>query len=168
MPSLGDIASVLEEHRGRFEALDAFVDDVEELRAHGLDARVLEHPNRFLVQTGRRKIDVQVFPDQGVARFRLAGPAAATTSGAADGAALRAVVGTAIGAAQNTKEGLLGGLLLGMLVGGALGAAKGSSEPERVLALQFEPTSSQWHLYDGPLLRCAKRTLQPPQTAPKR
>lgn len=169
MPSLGDIASVLEEHQGRFEALDAFVDDVDELRAGGLQVWVVEPPNRFVVEAGgQRPIDVQVFPGQGLARFRLAGSTVRKTSAAAGGAALGGLVGTAVGAAQDTKEGLLGGLLLGMLVGGAVGAATSKSKPERVLALQFDPISSRWHLYDGPLLRWAKRALHPSNAVPER
>jgi hypothetical protein len=69
------------------------------------------------------------------------------------------VVESAVSAAAKVKEGLLGGLVVGMLVGDATGA---EAQPiERVLALEFDPEVGDWQVYDGPLLRWAKRTLQP-------
>lgn len=164
MPKLHDVAEALRLYRSRYETLDAFADDIDEIRDQTLDgfASVVEAgPNpRFLVPAAGEPLSVQLFPEQGIARFKL-GSSAPPQPGdrATAGAAVGGLLGAALAAARNTKEGLLGGLILGMLVGGLTGAA--AQPVERVLALQFDPDTLQWRLYDGPLLRWAKRTLQP-------
>lgn len=168
MPRLQDIANALQLYRGRYEFLDAFVDDIDEIRNRTIgDVAALvqagAHP-QLAVQFAAEPFFVQLFPEQGIARFRLdqAGPRAngeRIAAGAAIGGLLGTVVTAALSAASDKKEGLLGGLVLGMLVGGALGVA--AQPVERVLALQFDPATLGWRLYDGPLLRWAKRTLQP-------
>lgn len=107
---------------------------------------------------------MQVYPERGIARFQRQPPSSTTATGTTlGGAAIGALVGTAMGAATDTKEGLLGGLLLGMLVGGAVGAA--AAPVERVLALQFDASTSERRLYGGPLLRWAKDAIRPPEAA---
>jgi hypothetical protein len=104
---------------------------------------------------------MQAFPAQEIVRFRLAEEAGpANKPDATGGVVLGGLLGTMLGAASDKKEGLLGGLVLGMLVGGTLGADS-SPEIERVVALRFDPVSSSWRVYDGPLLRWAKRALEP-------
>jgi hypothetical protein len=165
MPKLVDIANTLQANRSRFEYLDAFVDDVDEIRGRALTgiATVVQSSPRLVVAVPLREgaLVATLFPEQGIARFQLAGPAPASpvNERVAAAATLRGLLGSALGAASKSKEGLLGGLILGMLVGGVAGAAAGA--PERVLAMQFEPASGQWRLYDGPLLGWAKRTLHP-------
>lgn len=165
MPSIQDIARTLKGYRGRYEFLDAFVDDIDEIRTGALasSASLVEqgpHPKLSLLFEGEPLV-AQLFPDQGIARFWLGqqGNGDRIAAGAAAGAAIGGLLGTAMSSATKTKEGLLGGLILGMLVGGVAGAA--SQPVERVLALQFDPAVANWRLYDGPLLRWAKRTLHP-------
>ncbi len=164
MPHLKHVASVLKKYRGRFDLLDAFADDIEELRIGDLatQAQVLRGgPNPLLLtQVAGARLYVDVFPGRGVARFRLSHPQAANAAGDLTArAALGGLLGTAIGAATKTKEGLLGGLVLGVLVGGAVGAA--STRVERARTLRFDSSTGEWRLYHGPLLRWAKRTIQP-------
>ncbi len=164
MPRLQDIASALQLYRSRYEFLDAFVDDIDEIRTRTLgDVAALvqrgPHP-QLAVQFAGEPLFVQLFPEQGIARFWL-GQVGQQGTGEriATDAALGTILGTAMTAASRTKEGLLGGLILGMLVGGP--ASVVPQPVERVLALQFDPATAGWRLYDGPLLRWAKRTLQP-------
>lgn len=162
MPGLADVATALGQYEGRYEFLDAFADDIDEIRERTIQPGLVEdgpHP-RFAVTVGARPVFIRLYPENGIARLSLRPlPTGGNGEGAAGGAAVGALLGAALGAAAKTKEGLLGGLFLGMLVGGALGAAPAA--PERVLALQFDPMMGGWRLYDGPLLRWAKRTLQP-------
>ena len=167
MPRLTDIVHVLQSHSGRYECLDAFVDDIEELATQrlGSEVRVMNSGPEPTVEAwvDGQRLSIQIFSDQGIARFRLLDaaptPPPEETMGLA--AALGGVLGAAVGAASNKKEGLLGGLVLGVLVGGLLGAASQRVPAERALALQFDPVTSSWMLYDGPLLVWAKRTLIP-------
>lgn len=164
MPSVQDIVRTLEAYRGRYAFLDAFVDDIDEIRTgvFASSAMLVEegpHPKAVL-QLGPEPLVAQLFPEQGIARFWLghAGQQARCDRGAA-GAAIVALLGTAMTSATKTKEGLLGGLILGMLVGGVAGAA--AHPLERALALEFDPAMASFRLYDGPLLRWAKRNLHP-------
>lgn len=163
MPRLQDIAKALQLYRGRYEFLDAFVDDIEEFRNATLsDVGALVQPGahpRLIVSFETDTLVVELFPEQGIVRCQLGSGGEQRTGAIASAVAIGGVVGTALAAAAKAKEGLLGGLVLGMLVGGLIGA---SAQPvERVLALQFDPSTADWRLYDGPLLRWAKRTLQP-------
>lgn len=163
MPKLRDIAGALQAYRGRYEFLDAFADDVDEIRDRTLSdvATLVQGGTQPMVAVPIQggPLLVQLFPEQGVARFRLGQGQAGNGNHALTGATIGGAVGAALSSASNAKEGLLGGLILGMLVGGLAGAAAGPVE--RVLALQFDPAVANWRLYDGPLLRWAKRTLQP-------
>jgi hypothetical protein len=166
MPTLLDVVRVLEEYQGRYEALDAFADDIDELRWPNLAPDVQIVPNvprpTAEIWIAGRRLRIEVFEPQGIARFRLLpeGPPPQNTMGIA--AALGGALGGALGAASAKKEGLLTGVALGMLVGGLLGAAL--APPDRALALQFDQVSASWRLYDGPLRAWAKRSLIP--TAP--
>lgn len=163
MPSLNHVADVLHRYAGRYDFLDSFADDVDELRngdlarAHGMPVG----PGEVTIDTTSGRLGMQLFADQGIARFRLVNDAAVRGNGdqAFVGALLGGLVGTALSSASKAKEGLLGGLIVGMLVGGFVGAA--AQPVERVLALKFEPNAGDWQVYDGPLLRWAKRTLHP-------
>jgi drug/metabolite transporter (DMT)-like permease len=108
-----------------------------------------------------RRLSIELFSDQGVARFRLLGqgPPSPGSQTIGFGVALGGALGAAIGSASAKKEGLLGGVVLGMLIGGLLGAV--AAPVDRALALRFDPATSTWRLYDGPLLSWAKRTLIP-------
>lgn len=170
MPRLADVAKVLAEYRGRYECLDAFVDDIEELADGSVSA--FEIPGRaqptFRVWADGQWLQLELFPEPGVARFRFLAPGSTPSpaTGIGLGAAIGGLLGTAAGAASETKENLLGGLVLGVLVGGLLGGAVSATTApatvERALTMRFDPTSSSWELYDGPYLRWAKQTLIPP------
>ena len=164
MPTFHDIRNALQLYEGRYEFLDAFVDDIEEVQSGALAGTPVVQPG--VAPLLRASVDgsplfVRLFPHQGIARFSLSLPPGQPGGDAAAGAFLGGLVGTAVGAASKSKEGLLGGLVLGMLVGGIAGAAAAPAPLERVLALQFDPHGARWQLYDGPLLRWAKQTLQP-------
>lgn len=168
MPRLADVVQVLQLYRSRYEFLDAFADDIEELAAQGLAIKgwkVTSDP-RPVVETwvAGEWLSIEIFDDRGVARFRLLGATAVPPAGesVALGAALGGALGVALAAASDQKEGLLGGLVLGMLVGGLIGAA--APIMRRSIALRFDPQSSNWRLYDGPLLTWAKRTLIPAES----
>ena len=163
MPSLANVADVLRRYGGRYKFLDAFADDVDELRngAWNPVGAAQAGPAGVAIETGSGRVLMQLFPEQGIARFRLAEEDAARGADEhiAMGAIIGGLVGTAVSSASKAKEGLVGGLIVGMLVGGFMGAA--AQPVERVLALKFEPGSGDWQVYDGPLLRWAKRALQP-------
>jgi hypothetical protein len=164
MPRLEHMAAVLRDYSDRFELLDAFADDIEELRSGEIvsQAQVLRgepHP-LLLTNVAGNPLFIEIYPEKGIARFRLTNPLTSNPpSGLTDGAALGGVVGSAIGAASDTKEGLLGGLVLGVLVGGEIGAA--ATPVGRARTLRFDPSTGEWRLYHGPLLRWAKRNIQP-------
>lgn len=163
MPNLANVADVLRRYGGRYKFLDAFADDVDELRPGVWDPRQAAQagPAEVAIETGSGRVLMQLFPEQGIARFRLVdeGTARGIDEHMAVGAVIGGLVGTAVSSASKAKEGLLGGLIVGMLVGGFVGA---TAQPvERVLALKFEPGSGDWQVYDGPLLRWAKRALHP-------
>lgn len=163
MPTLIDVVRVLEQYQGRYDALDAFADDIDELRWPNLapDVQVVPNAPRPTAEVwiGGRRLRLEVFEPQGIARFRVLPEGLPPQNPIGIGAALGGALGGAVGAASAKKEGLLTGVALGMLVGGLIGAAL--APPDRALALQFDTVSASWRLYDGPLRAWAKRTLIP-------
>lgn len=161
-PKLVDVAKVLRAHQERFQALDAFADDIDELRSQDLGQfqLVQQTPQSATVRLDpNTTVRMELFANEGIARFRLGpSPSGFTTQYATVGGALGGLLRTALSSASNKKEGLLGGLVLGMLVGAVLGP---SAAPERVMALKFDPNLSSWNIYDGPLRRWAKTALHP-------
>lgn len=168
MPHLTDVVQVLEAYTGRYEALDAFVDDIEELKSPNVASgvRMLTGAPRPLAEAwvGGRRLSIEVFEGQGIARFRLLPQTPKPQNTVTIGAAIGGALGGAIGAATQRKEGLLGGIALGILVGGLLESAV--KPTDRALALEFDSVSGSWRLYDGPLRTWAKRALIP--TGPSR
>ncbi len=165
MLGLRDVVQVLNSYEGRYEFLDAFVDDIQELASPVFlpGARVVSSGPRPVLEAlaNGNWLRIEIFTDQGIARIRLLGTAPNPSHGEAvnAGATFGALLGGALGAASAKKEGLLGGMVLGMLVGGFIGAT--TVPVERALALQLDPASESWRLYDGPLLNWAKRALLP-------
>lgn len=109
----------------------------------------------FSVPLNGERLLLELYSDQGIVRFRLGQEVG---GGITLPALLKGLIGTLLGSASKAKEGLLGSIL-GMLVGGAVGQA--SAPVEKVLALQFDPLTGQLRLYDGSLVRWAKRAIQP-------
>jgi hypothetical protein len=147
--------------------LDAFVDDIDELRdLREIAVRPIpgSYPPAVDTWIGEQPLRIEIFRVEGVARFRLLEDTPPPRSGETVGlaAAFGGVLGAAVGAASEKKENLLGGLVLGLLIGGLLGAVASQPPVERALAMRFDPASSTWRLYDGPLLTWAKSTLGPP------
>jgi hypothetical protein len=165
VPSIPDVARLLVQYKGRFDTLDAFADDIAEVRKHTLPGTLLRsdpHPLLAVPVGSTTTLLVELFPADGVVRFKLPPQPVETQEDRTLGttAILHGLLGTAIGVATNKKEGLLGGLILGMLLGSAaVGAA--AKPVESVLAFQFDPATAGWRLYNGALLRWAKLTLQP-------
>lgn len=151
MVNLNDIAELLQERADRFDSLDVFADDVDELASKRAELFQLIETRprpRFLAAAGRRRLLVE-FHDHGVARFRLT-----TKKTSARKAPIAAgILGAALGAATKEKNGFLGGLILGLLVGRLL------DTPDRAMALRFDELTQEWRLYDGPLLDWAKKRL---------
>jgi hypothetical protein len=161
MVQLRDIAKALDEDRDGYEYLDVFADDIYELRegklsGGGRTVRRESHP-ALTIPVEDKILLIELYVEQGIARCRLVSAQdQATESSSVEGMIPGDVLQRLLQVAREKKEGLLGGLVLGMLIG------RGSRSPvEIVLAMQFDPVSKRWQLYDGPLLRWAKQTIQP-------
>ena len=136
---------------GRYHAVEVFADDLSE------DAQRQVAPKPVIERNGKT-FKFTVFAERGVVRLEVAKP-----SSIGPGAVVGAAVGTAAAAAAREKgEALLGGALLGLLVGGFIGAASDGNRPQRVFAMQFDPSTRQWRAYDGTLLRWMKERLLVP------
>jgi len=166
MLSLPNVSSALRHYRGRYEYLDVFADDVAELASDAWpQALTVTGDGQAAIDVSGIRLFVRLFPEKGIARFRLADQLSSVVSKAAESSSGGApaispdAIETARSNASQLKEGLLGGLIVGMLVGTAAGA---EAQPvERVLALEFDSERDTWRAYDGPYLRWAKRALQP-------
>lgn len=149
---------------GRYNALDVFADDVDEVRASrgGLPRhwRPLGNDGAFEVPVDGTPYFVRVFREAGVVRLSRE-PEPVVSNSAPEGALFGALAGAAIGAAASKKgEGLVGGLLLGLLVGAALGGAtEVEPAPQRVFTMRFDPLSREWKTYNGGLVRWMKSEL---------
>lgn len=155
--SLSNLVAALDQFP-RYHAIDVFADDLGELQQQpaGLFRPVDAQGRSFLVAHQGREFQLEIFPEQGVARLSR-NEVASGVPAAVGGAVIGGLVGAAIDAAGKQKgTGLLGGLLLGLLVGGALGAA---GEARRVFALAYDHAAGQWRAYDGGLLRWMKDQL---------
>jgi len=119
MPRLLDVVQVLDAYVGRYEALDAFVDDIDELRLPGPVPGVRVLPNEIRptaeAWVGGRRLGIEVFDTEGIARFRLLPETPQPQNTVGIGAALGGVLGAAVVSAGAKKEGLLTGVALGML-----------------------------------------------------
>src|SRR5713226_4854046 len=111
MPGLRDVASALESYQGRYECLDAFVDDIDELRLDtlGLGIRSLANQPRPVIETwvDGRRLSIELFSEEGIARFRPLGqgPPSQGSQTVGFGVALGGALGAAVGAASAKKEG---------------------------------------------------------------
>jgi hypothetical protein len=164
MPKLTfeEMAQGLERFKDRYHALDVFADDVQELvewndsnRAPTGLVPVMGHKNSFYLKQNNQNYRLELFDDEGVARFSRWKERIPTTGQVAAGA----LVGAAIGAAVTKKgDGWLPGLFLGVLLGSAINAQDPSS-PKRVFSLRFDPQTRRWTVYDGGLVQWLKSSL---------
>lgn len=169
--TIPDLVKALEKFGQRYEAVDVFADDIEELEELKNNS---EHPalspldqegRQFVAGSGGERYKLTI-NESGVARFeRYQGPLSGTMSGSIIGGAL----GAAIAAATNTKGDAWAAGLLGLLVGAGIGATVGvASSPPRgaprwVFTLSFDPRTRQWRAYDGGLTPWVKEQLLPYQ-----
>jgi hypothetical protein len=128
--TLEDVAKGLEFFTGRYQAIDVFADDIQELRTlaesadHTLPSALTlvdaaGHRFVFTSQAGK-KYRLEIIADHGVARMTVDGATTASASTAA-ASAIGGAIGAAIGAATSAKgEHWRTGLLLGMLAGAIL------------------------------------------------
>ena len=167
--TLVDLAEGLERFGPRYNAIDVFADDVDEVRSRKLPADARPIPGRsggFEVRVNDRPYFLRVFENAGVVRLARAPEPHGTDS--SNSAMFGALAGAAIGAATSKKgEGVVGGMLLGLLVGAALGS---STEPEpaphKVFTLRFDPLAREWKTYSGGLVRWMKSELARPIAVP--
>lgn len=155
MPTLHDIATVLDQRRRSYRWLDVFASDIEELKPtsghpfhHSLDGG-------YLTQVGDYTLRMSLLTDTNVARFELvANPSSAGITGAA---ITGAVLGGAI-AGQGRRSDVPAGMIFGMLVGGLLGAMA-TAPAKQIMTLRFDPVDSRWDIYHGPYIGWAKEAL---------
>ena len=163
--TIADVVKALELFDDRYNTIDVFADDVEELRTY-VETDTLPQ-NLQLTDTSGTRFAITGTPyvldliaDAGVARITRT-PQSSTTS-VVGNALAGGAIGTAIGVATSKKaEVVATGLILGLLVGATLGNAtpnKGN-RPRRVFALCFDSDSGQWLAYDGGLVRWMKAEL---------
>lgn len=144
--TLANVVTALERY-GRYEAAHVFVDDVEEFRRESAPGWHLEPATALATRdVGGQRLSCELFPDQGIACFRLAEPLAKR-----DERSLTLFLDHAQRAAAKAKgNGLLGNLELAMLT---------RSEGDRIFLLYFDDATTEWVAYDGPLVRWAKTAL---------
>lgn len=147
--SLKDIVSVLRTYEAEFGFLDVFASDVTEIAQRRQVFANLGN-DRFRTSIDGVDLELQVFKDKNVARFRLLDVSAAQlVGGAVAGATLGAMVGASMDSSSRTQAPT--GLVFGLLLGGVIGAAAGhavstatSRPPRPVLTLRYDPALRQW------------------------
>jgi hypothetical protein len=153
--NLADIGTVLRRFENRYRWLDVFVQDVRELQQGNHRIQQIGE-NLYRAQLDDGALDLQVYPDRGVARFSLArGPDLGPMLGLA---ALGAILGVA--ARPKGPEGLVLGVLVGGLMGAAVADRRADPDENRIMTLRFEP-SDGWKVYAGPYRGWAKEALSP-------
>lgn len=156
---LRDIVSALQAFRVSFGYLDVFVKDVTELARGDSVFRALGS-DRFRTDAGGTALEMELFRDKSVARFKLADPTS-VVAGVVLGSAAGALMGIAVESRPQAPSGLILGLLLGGLLGAAAGAAVSDARvPRRVLTLRYDPNDGKWKAYHGPYLDWAKEALR--------
>src|ERR1041384_2009791 len=98
MPTPANVAAALRQYRERYEFLDAFADDVDELKSGAIAQAPTAEGDRqkVFIDTNAGRLAMQLFPSQGIARFHLAEAAPKYSSDSVfAGAALGSLLGTA-------------------------------------------------------------------------
>ncbi|WP_428269854.1 hypothetical protein [Haliangium sp.] len=159
----------MERFGDRYEAIDVFADDIQELRElpQGRTPKNVHIPNQeegiLYVDEGGTRYRLRVFKT-GVARMdRGEGNGLGQVIA---GAAIGALIGAAIGAASNTKgDSWASGMVVGLLGGALAGGLWKDQKMRRVFALRFDPDTHEWHAYDGGLLPWMKEQFRELPTA---
>lgn len=156
--SLDDLVSGLERFGNRYEALDVFTRDIENV-ARDIEARrvsdlqpVHGEPFAFMFERNGHRYKLR-FHKSGIARLTRAKD---ETLGLSENQLALGALGAAVGVLSKS----LPSAVLGFLVGATLGGAANS--PKRVFTMTYDPPSHGWVAYDGPLaqlLREARREV---------
>jgi hypothetical protein len=167
--SLVDIVAALDQYATRYRWIDVRIADVAELQDPATTGAFQPSgPRQWTTQVRGRTLNLEIFPDLGVARFGAGGPnapAADQGAGMIGGAALGAVLGAALSSRRDVQTGAVLGLLIGGLMGAA--AEKGPDD-SRVMTIRFDAPAGRWRVYQGPYHAWAKQALWAPAPRPGR
>ena len=161
--SLQSIVEALRHYR-QFRWLDVHASSVAEFANPGaLQAR--RDGDRILIDVGADRLEA-VLDDRGVVRFSLA-----EERGDPAVVALGVLLGTGMAAALARPRSGPESTLLGLLVGGLAGAfvashVRAHPDPNRFMALSYDPASAGWRVYQGPWRQWTVDTLWPPPGVP--
>jgi hypothetical protein len=148
--SLNQLVRGLERYDGKYDALEIFVDDVEELHAlrrgeqlpTQLEARA--DGKDLVFKVSEKPYRMSISEKSGTARITRG----AAADGGTDLTVLGGIVGTAIGHATGSKgDGWVPGLVLGLLAGHALDNEK----KQRTIAVRYDAETGEWRAYGGPM-----------------
>ena len=142
--SLDDLVRGLEHFGERYEALDVFTRDLQELGRGLMETRRAGDDSAFVFERGGRSYKLRFHP-WGIARLTRArqetpGPAEHDAAPGLLGAALQATV----------LDRWLPAAVIGFLVGRMLG--EGPDALRLVFTMHFDTSVQDWRAYDGPLL----------------
>lgn len=148
--SLTTFARALERYGDRYDALEVFADDVEELhllrRGEPLEAALdpkMDGKDLLFNVEGKR-YRLALTEKSAIARITRATGAPGQPM---DNKMLGGLIGSAIGLAASAKgEGWLPGLIVGVLAGHVLDQRK-----ERTITVQYDPQTHQWGAFGGPM-----------------
>jgi hypothetical protein len=147
--SLVHLVRGLERYGEKYEVLEVFADDVEELYAlnrgqklpPALGARASGKALAFKVDGKSYRLSVS--ENSGFVRLTRATDA----DGESDFTMLGRIIGRTIGLAFASKGEGWPGLIMGVLAGGIVDA----QPPERAIAVRYDPHSQEWRAYGGPM-----------------
>lgn len=147
--SLDRLVHGLERYGEKYEVLEVFADDVEELYALNrgqdlppvLEARV--SGNGLAFKLDGKPYRLSVSESSGFVRLTRG----ADAGGARDFTMLGRIIGRAIGLAFGSKGEGWPNLIMGVLAGGRVDARP----PERAIAVRYDPHTQEWRAYGGPM-----------------
>jgi hypothetical protein len=152
-----DIIAGLEKYPDKYDALDVYLKDVEEVvqwgeTSHPPSNWTSKGPDVYFVNDKAKAYVVQIKEREGVLRLRRP-----SQSDPATGAIVGGLGGAALSAAISRKpEAILGTVVVGMLVGALVAAEEPS---RRVFSMKFDPNTRGWRAYSGALLPAVKQQL---------
>lgn len=157
MPRLSfrDLQNALGQFSARYDAVEVFADDVEEigeLARGGAPAgvhRTSPDGRTLLVAIDGSHFRATLDIAGGMLRFsREPTPPKVLELGS-----LGAVAGATLAAATSKKgDAWVAGLIVGLLAGATIAVATTPTPPRRVFTMQFDPDTRQWLAYDGGLV----------------
>lgn len=155
--TLADLIVGLERFSGKYEALDVYAADVDELQRARAEGRFVPadwapfDTNQYVLPATHGAYVAELKPELGVLRLRRAGQSSTEpVLGAVAGAGLAAIL------FSKKPETVLAGAILGMLVARALAP---DSQARQVFTMRFSPAERQWRAYSGSLIPTMKESL---------